>query len=80
MKDQLPIMGKVLASGVILIMSGFELDFLDYATFVVLVLCVLIGLIFQIWLAGLHGHIAIAGLGSALHHHFSVPEISRYQP
>jgi len=39
---------------------GFKLDFWDYATFVVLLLCVLIGLIFLVWLAGLPGRIAIA--------------------
>ena len=39
---------------------GFKLDFWDYATFAVLALCVLIGLIFVVWLAGLPGRIAIA--------------------
>ena len=39
---------------------GFKLDIWDYATFAVLALCVLIGLIFLVWLAGLPGRIAIA--------------------
>jgi hypothetical protein len=39
---------------------GFKLDFWDYATFVVLFLLVMSGLIFLVWLAGLPGRIAIA--------------------
>jgi hypothetical protein len=39
---------------------GFELDFWDYATFAVLALLVLAGLISVVWLAGLPGRIAIA--------------------
>src|SRR5271169_4239612 len=39
---------------------GFKLDFWDYATFAVLAVSVLIGLIFLVWLAGLPGRIAIA--------------------
>ena len=39
---------------------GFKIDFWDYATFIVLALCVLIGLVFLVWLAGLPGRIAIA--------------------
>jgi len=38
---------------------GFKLDFWDYATFVVLFLLVMSGLIFLVWLAGLPGRIAI---------------------
>ena len=41
-------------------MFGFELDFWDYATFVVIFACVLLGLTFIVWLAGLPGRIAIA--------------------
>jgi Protein of unknown function (DUF3302) len=41
-------------------MLGFELDFWDYATFAVLMLLVLAGLISVVWLAGLPGRIAIA--------------------
>jgi hypothetical protein len=39
---------------------GFNLDFWDYATFGVLFLLVLAGLISVVWLAGLPGRIAIA--------------------
>jgi len=39
---------------------GFKLDFWDYATFGVLFLLVLAGLISVVWLAGLPGRIAIA--------------------
>jgi hypothetical protein len=39
---------------------GFDLDFWDYATFAVLAVCVLLGLVFLVWLAGLPGRIAIA--------------------
>lgn len=39
---------------------GFKLDFWDYATFVVLLVCVMTGLAFLVWLAGLPGRIAIA--------------------
>ncbi len=39
---------------------GFNLDFWDYATFVVLLVCVIIFLVFFVWLAGLPGRIAIA--------------------
>jgi hypothetical protein len=39
---------------------GFKLDFWDYATFVVLLVCVMTGLFFLVWLAGLPGRIAIA--------------------
>lgn len=39
---------------------GFKLDFWDYATFTVLMLLVLAGLITVVWLAGLPGRIAIA--------------------
>jgi hypothetical protein len=39
---------------------GFKLDFWDYATFAVLMLLVLAGLITVVWLAGLPGRIAIA--------------------
>jgi hypothetical protein len=38
---------------------GFKLDFWDYATFAVLALLVLSGLISLVWLAGLPGRIAI---------------------
>jgi hypothetical protein len=38
---------------------GFKLDFWDYATAVVLFVCVITGLTFVIWLAGLPGRIAI---------------------
>jgi hypothetical protein len=38
---------------------GFKLDFWDYATFVVLFLLAMSGLIFLVWLAGLPGRIAI---------------------
>ena len=38
---------------------GFKLDFWDYATFAVLALLVLSGLISVVWLAGLPGRIAI---------------------
>ena len=40
-------------------MFGFELDFWDYATFVVLFLLGMSALIFLVWLAGLPGRIAI---------------------
>jgi hypothetical protein len=39
---------------------GFKIDFWDYATFGVLFLLVLAGLITVVWLAGLPGRIAIA--------------------
>lgn len=39
---------------------GFKLDFWDYATFAVLMLLVLAGLVTVVWLAGLPGRIAIA--------------------
>jgi hypothetical protein len=39
---------------------GFKLDFWDYATFLVLLVCVMTGLFFLVWLAGLPGRIAIA--------------------
>src|SRR4030095_15890093 len=39
---------------------GFKIDFWDYATFAVLALLVLAGLITLVWLAGLPGRIAIA--------------------
>ncbi|MBN9690212.1 MAG: DUF3302 domain-containing protein [Verrucomicrobia bacterium] len=39
---------------------GFKIDFWDYATFAVLALLVLAGLISLVWLAGLPGRIAIA--------------------
>jgi len=39
---------------------GFKLDFWDYATFAVLLVCVMTGLYFVVWLAGLPGRIAIA--------------------
>ena len=39
---------------------GFELDFWDYATFAALFVCVVLGLTFVVWLAGLPGRIAIA--------------------
>jgi len=39
---------------------GFKLDFWDYATAVVLFVCVITGLTFVIWLADLPGRIAIA--------------------
>ena len=39
---------------------GFELDFWDYATFVVVFLLGLSALVFLVWLAGLPGRIAIA--------------------
>ncbi len=39
---------------------GFDLDFWDYATFVVLLACLVIFLAFFVWLAGLPGRIAIA--------------------
>src|SRR6516162_6739099 len=39
---------------------GFELDFWDYATFLVVFMCVLLFLVFFVWLAGLPGRIAIA--------------------
>jgi len=38
---------------------GFRIDFWDYATFAVLALLVLAGLISVVWLAGLPGRIAI---------------------
>jgi len=41
-------------------MLGFSLDFWDYATFVALMLLVLSGVVFLVWLAGLPGRIAIA--------------------
>ena len=39
---------------------GFKLDFWDYATFGVLFLLVMAGLVTVVWLAGLPGRIAIA--------------------
>ena len=39
---------------------GFKLDFWDFATFAVLMLCVAVLLTFLVWLAGLPGRIAIA--------------------
>jgi hypothetical protein len=39
---------------------GFKPDFWDYATFLVLLVCVMTGLFFLVWLAGLPGRIAIA--------------------
>jgi hypothetical protein len=39
---------------------GFKLNFWDYTTFAVLFVCVAVGLIFVVWLAGLPGRIAIA--------------------
>jgi hypothetical protein len=39
---------------------GFEIGVWDYATFLVLALCVVIFLAFFVWLAGLPGRIAIA--------------------
>ena len=39
---------------------GFELDFWDFVTFLVLFVCVAIVLGFLVWLAGLPGRIAIA--------------------
>jgi hypothetical protein len=39
---------------------GFKLDFWDYATFAVLLILVLSGLTFIVWLMGLPGRIAIA--------------------
>ena len=41
-------------------MLGFKLDFWDYATFVVLFVMVMSGLVFLVWLAGLPGRIAVA--------------------
>jgi len=41
-------------------MLGFELDFWDYITFLVLFLVGTAGLVFVVWLAGLPGRIAIA--------------------
>ena len=41
-------------------MLGFELDFWDYATFVVLFVSIAIFLAFFAWLAGLPGRIAVA--------------------
>jgi hypothetical protein len=39
---------------------GFELDSWDYLTFGVLIACLVIFVVFLIWLAGLPGRIAIA--------------------
>lgn len=39
---------------------GFQLDGWDYATFAVLVVCVVLFLVFFVWVAGLPGRIAIA--------------------
>jgi hypothetical protein len=39
---------------------GFKIEFWDYVTVVVIFVCVVIGLSFVIWLAGLPGRIAIA--------------------
>jgi len=39
---------------------GFNLEFWDYITFLVLFLCIVIFMSFLIWLAGLPGRIAIA--------------------
>lgn len=39
---------------------GFELDIWDYLTFLTLVLLVVMGVVFWVWLAGLPGRIAIA--------------------
>jgi hypothetical protein len=39
---------------------GFDLDFLDYATFLVIVLCAALFLFFVVWVAGLPGRIAVA--------------------
>jgi hypothetical protein len=39
---------------------GFKLDFWDFATFAVLMVCVVAGLVSVVWLAGLPGRIAIA--------------------
>lgn len=41
-------------------MLGFELDFWDYATFLVLMLCVVAVIVTWLFLAGLPGRIAIA--------------------
>jgi hypothetical protein len=41
-------------------MFGFELVFWDCATFVIMFTCVLLGLTFIVWFAGLPGRIAIA--------------------
>lgn len=41
-------------------MFGFEIGFWDYATFVVLVVVIVAGTVFFIWVAGLPGRIAIA--------------------
>jgi hypothetical protein len=41
-------------------MLGFELDLWDYLTFLTLFLCVVAGVAFWVWLAGLPGRIAIA--------------------
>ena len=37
-------------------MFGFEVDFWDCATFVAIFVCVLLGLTFIVWLAGLPGY------------------------
>lgn len=39
---------------------GFSLDFWDYATFVAIATCVVVGILFLVWMAGLPGRIAIA--------------------
>jgi hypothetical protein len=39
---------------------GFKIDFWDYVTFAVLFVCVVVGLAFFVWIAGLPGRIAIA--------------------
>lgn len=39
---------------------GFELEFWDYATFLALLVCLVLFLSFFVWLAGLPGRIAIA--------------------
>lgn len=44
---------------------GFELDFWDYVTFAALMLCVVIGLAFFVWIAGLPGRIAAARISGS---------------
>ncbi len=39
---------------------GFKLDFWDYATFHAIATCVILGVVFLMWMAGLPGRIAIA--------------------
>ena len=41
-------------------MLGFKIDLWDYTTFAVLFLCLVLFLVFLVWLAGLPGRIAIA--------------------